>query len=632
MWLDGGAAADGHARFGISEPHHDRYLNFVEKILPMRLPNLFATQRGRLFGFFLLYTTEGVPLGFAATAVATLLRRQGVGPAEIGAFVASFYLPWAFKWAFGPIVDVLGSERLGHRRGWILITQLVMVLTLAATFFLELPAQLAAFTAILIVHNVFAATQDVAIDALAVNLLDQGERATATGMMFAGASIGQMVGGSGALFVASAFGFQASVLFVAAAVFAVTIFVVLPMREAARRAIAPRGSNALGHIGKELRQFGQTAFRSFMGSQGAFVGLFLALLPPGAMCLGLALQSNLAVELGLDDDQIAWLAVATTLVTALGSLLGGRWADRLDRRRALLIYIVLMTIPVLGLAAVLQGAGWILPVTPDAASKIEVPQHLVIALWLSTLVYGFFNGMMYSASTAIYMDVTNPAVAATQFTAYMALFNLAIANTATWQGISIEGLGYPITMLLDCAIGLVYLVFLPLLRAPSVDNTATRLDSRATARARALCTGLLLVLVACLIGRGLVDAGSALESLLRLFSNLGSVGAALTLFAAASLLGVRIPRCARGALVSAWLLLASLVLSFVQTQLPQQQPALWLSGIQTLSWLAPMLAVVLLAILARDTWSELNAVESANSETHLMAHVDTRDDVNHVGR
>jgi hypothetical protein len=39
---------------------------------------------------------------FAATAIATQLRRQGVGPAEIGAFVGSFYLPWAFKWAFGP--------------------------------------------------------------------------------------------------------------------------------------------------------------------------------------------------------------------------------------------------------------------------------------------------------------------------------------------------------------------------------------------------------------------------------------------------------------------------------------------------------------------------------------------------
>ncbi|NBS98559.1 MAG: MFS transporter, partial [Betaproteobacteria bacterium] len=90
----------------------------------LKFPDLFATSRGRLLGFFLLYSTEGVPLGFAATAVATLLRRQGVGPAEIGAFVASFYLPWAFKWAFGPLVDVFSSDRLGQRRGWILGTQL----------------------------------------------------------------------------------------------------------------------------------------------------------------------------------------------------------------------------------------------------------------------------------------------------------------------------------------------------------------------------------------------------------------------------------------------------------------------------------------------------------------------------
>ena len=73
----------------------------------MRLPNLLATRRGRLAAFFGLYVTEGIPLGFAATAVATQLRRQGVGPAEIGAFVASLYLPWAFKWAFGPLVDVV---------------------------------------------------------------------------------------------------------------------------------------------------------------------------------------------------------------------------------------------------------------------------------------------------------------------------------------------------------------------------------------------------------------------------------------------------------------------------------------------------------------------------------------------
>src|ERR1044072_4660981 len=102
----------------------------------LRLPNLLATRWGRLSAFFCLYVTEGIPLGFAATAVATQLRRQGVGPAEIGAFVGSFYLPWAFKWAFGPIIDVFAADRLGRRRGWILAMQVLMAATLLSTVLL----------------------------------------------------------------------------------------------------------------------------------------------------------------------------------------------------------------------------------------------------------------------------------------------------------------------------------------------------------------------------------------------------------------------------------------------------------------------------------------------------------------
>ena len=108
----------------------------------MRMPNLLATRIGRLTAFFFLYVTEGIPLGFAATAVATQLRRQDVGPAEIGAFVGSFYLPWAFKWAFGPFIDVFTSERLGKRRGWILGTQIMLIVTLLSCMSLDLPAQL----------------------------------------------------------------------------------------------------------------------------------------------------------------------------------------------------------------------------------------------------------------------------------------------------------------------------------------------------------------------------------------------------------------------------------------------------------------------------------------------------------
>src|SRR3954466_2151580 len=180
----------------------------------MRLPNLLASRRGRLAAFFLLYITEGIPLGFAATAVATQLRRQGVGPAEIGAFVASFYLPWAFKWATGPLVDVFRSKRFGHRRGWILFTQVVMALTILVLVFVPLPAGLWLFTAILLVHNSFAAVQDVAIDSLAVATLSEDERGLANGLMFAGASVGQAIGGSGVLFLLGFVGFQSSIVLV----------------------------------------------------------------------------------------------------------------------------------------------------------------------------------------------------------------------------------------------------------------------------------------------------------------------------------------------------------------------------------------------------------------------------------
>ena len=61
---------------------------------------------------------------------------------------------------------------------------------------------------------------------------------------------------------------------------------------------------------------------------------------------------------------------------------------------------------------------------------------------------------MYGTRSAIMMDITNPKVAATQFTAYMAMMNLAIAIAASWQGVAVEAWGYPVTLLVDAITGL----------------------------------------------------------------------------------------------------------------------------------------------------------------------------------
>jgi len=129
----------------------------------------------------------------------------------------------------------------------------------------------------------------------------------------------------------------------------------------------------------------------------------------------------------------------------------------------LALYFTLMAVPTLYLALVLKQNGWIMPVDVEAVDRPLAPQAVITAFWIAVLVYSVFQGLMYGSRTALFMDVTNPAVAATQFTAYMALMNLTISYSAAWQGWWIERFGYPGTLLVDALFGLVCIATLPLM-------------------------------------------------------------------------------------------------------------------------------------------------------------------------
>jgi len=439
----------------------------------MRLPDLLATRKGRLTAFFMLYVTEGIPLGFTATAIAAQMRRGGLGPAAIGAFVGSLYLPWAFKWAVGPFVDTFSSERFGRRRTWIFLMQVGMMATLAAAMEVDFVGQLGLFTAIIFLHNAFAATMDVAIDALAVSVLPEEERGSANGFMFAGASIGQTIGGSGVLFLIAVMPFQSTYLFVIGTILAITVFVVLPLRENARPALGD-AAGAVRNVAREMLDFVVNAWRAFTGSRAALVGVLYAALPAGAYALSLALQSNLAVELGLDDNEVAQLNLYTTLIFAPACILGGWLSDRFGRRSTLTIFVVLTVVPTLWLAWTMWQAGWIMPVDMKMANRPQPSTVLIVTFWVACIVYNVFQGLYYGIRSALFMDITTPAVAATQFTAYMALMNLCISYTAAWQGYVVERIGYPQTLVLDSVVGLLGLALLPLMRPATATGPAAR--------------------------------------------------------------------------------------------------------------------------------------------------------------
>ncbi|MEO5616490.1 MAG: MFS transporter [Candidatus Eisenbacteria bacterium] len=435
------------------------------------MPNLLASKHGRFTAFFFLYITEGIPLGFTATAVATQMRRQGLGPDAIGAFVGSLYLPWAFKWALGPIVDTLSSDRFGRRRTWIVGAQILMAGTLLAALPIDFATQLQLFTAIIIVHNCFGAAQDVAIDALAVNTLKADERGLANGLMFGGAYLGQAIGGAGVLFLTPFVGFSNTYYFVAAAIGLVTLFISLPLREAKSPPREPSGAGAFVTIGREIWVFLRESVRAFFGTRAALVGVIFAFLPAGAYALGLNLQSNLAVELGLNDTQVGALSLWTAVISAVGCVAGGWLSDRYGRRRMLALFIVLMAVPTAIFAFQMQQAGWIMPVSPTDPARPVPPTWLVTQFWIMVLVYAAFQGLSYGIRSALFMDVTSPRVAATQFTAYMAMLNFAIAYSANWQGVAATRWGYPTTLGIDAGVGLVCLACLPFMaqrRKPAV--------------------------------------------------------------------------------------------------------------------------------------------------------------------
>lgn len=562
----------------------------------MRLPNLLATRYGRLTAFFFLYITEGIPLGFAATAIATQLRRQDVGPAEIGAFVGSFYLPWAFKWAFGPFIDVFSSERLGKRRGWILGTQIMLIVTLLSCMTLDLPAQLGVLTGVLLIHNSFGAMQDVAIDALAVSTLHEDERGLANGVMFGGAAIGMALGGSGVLFLMPLIGLKGGFAFVAGCIAAVTIFIVLPLKEE-RHAVVRRAAGWAA-AGAEVARFSAQAFRSFVGTRGAFAGLAFALLPAGAMSLGLALQSNLAVEIGMEDDTIAWLNLWTQVISAIAMVIGGLLSDKLGRRKTLFIYLALMSLPVFYLMGVLTDHQWVMPV--PHGSRVA-PPALITAMWVATLTYAVAQGLMYGTRSAIFMDVTNPAVAATQFTAYMAMMNLAIAYSATWQGIAIEAWGYPKTLMIDGVTGLLCLIVLPLIK-PSLTPEG---DGGGASRTRVLAVVLAVMCLAYLpYHLGDWRQGPAAPILETLFT-LVFVASAVFLAAGCAVLGSSARTLGRLGLLMAPLLLAM----YARRWWPQLD-AVWLA--------VPVAGALVLAAQARLAWGVLRVVPPAADDGVLV--------------
>jgi len=421
------------------------------------IQNVLSTRLGRLFTFGTLYISEGIPLGFTATAMAAYMRREGLDVAQIGAFVAMLYLPWGFKWAWAPLLDMFKLEKFGGRKAWISGCLLMMILSLVVVALIDYTAHFELVLALIFIHNIFAATQDVAIDALAVSTLHEDERGTGNGFMFGGAYVGQGLGGGGALFVAGYFGFDAALAYACILMTAVLVFTQIFINEPGQHpsSSAPL-DNPLAEAFAAVKHIGVELFNGmFRSGKGPMVGVLFSLTPLGAMSLTNAIGTTLQVDFGLGDTDIAQISLYTTILAGLGCVIGGFLGDRFGLRKMIAFFYALSALPVLYMA-LRWGADASLP----AISRTEF-----FAVFLAA---GLTTGFHYGIAAGVYMGLTNPAVAATQFTGFMALSNLTIAYTNNWQGWVVENMDYVTALYIDVALVIVPIVVLPFMTPRTV--------------------------------------------------------------------------------------------------------------------------------------------------------------------
>jgi PAT family beta-lactamase induction signal transducer AmpG len=356
----------------------------------MRKKNLLSTTRGRFVAFGTLYISEGIPYGFTTTAMVAFMRTEGVSLAQIGAFVAALFVPWSFKWVWAPLIDLVKLPRFGGRKAWILFCLSMMIMTLVVTAIVDFHTNFQLLLAMIVLNNFFCATQDVAIDSLAVSTLRESERGRGNGFMFGGQYFGIALGGGGAVYVFGLWGFNAALMYVSGLMFLSWLFVLFFIRDPdVSHGPVRRSVSILSKLGTELKAFLRELHTSFVHSgRGPKMGLLFAVLPAGAMSLAYAMLSTIQVDYGLGQMQIARISVYNTIAGAVGCIIGGWLGDRYGVRRILAIFVVLTALPTVLLANEIRLVG-----------LTDVP---LATLYGAIIGHGFIFGMMFGPRIATF--------------------------------------------------------------------------------------------------------------------------------------------------------------------------------------------------------------------------------------
>lgn len=360
--------------------------------------------------------TSGLPLYVVFQLIPAWMRVEGVGLAEIG-FFTLIQMPYIWKFLWSPVMDRYTLPFLGRRRGWMLVTQLALMLSIAAMGFLQPALSIWTVAYLAAAMAFFSASQDIVLDAYRRELLPDVELGLGNTIHVQAYRLSGLVPGALALILADHMAWH--YVFVVVALFMlVGVMLTLFIKEAVSEPSPPKTL-----VDAVIDPFVEFFNRKGIGS-GLLILAFLVLYKLGDS-MATALQTPFFIDVGFSLTQIGSVAKVSGLIAALvGGFGGGVIMIKLGINRALWLFGLVQITSILGFA-LLSVVG--------------------TNLWMLGFAVGFEYlgvGLGSAAFVAFMARTTNPVFAATQFALFSALTAVPRTVIGAFTGVMVEYIGW----------------------------------------------------------------------------------------------------------------------------------------------------------------------------------------------
>ncbi len=358
---------------------------------------------------------SGMPLGLVWIAIPDWMRDIGVDIRIVGLFTLA-QIPWTFKFLWSPLMDRFVPPKLGRRRGWAIISQVALFISVLAMAGVgnhpEAPWVVGALALAIALSG---ATQDIAIDAYAVDVLRPEEQPVAVGARNFLWRIGYFIAGSLSITFAGIWGWPVVNVLLAA--------LYVPIMLVVWKAPEP---DAVGAGPRTLKEAVWNPFLGFLTRHRALEILAFVLLYKLADNLVQALQRPFLNDMGYNELDRGFVVGTLGLWgNILGTLIGGLLTAPLGLGRALWIF---------GFFQIFSNAGYAL-----LAQQPELNRPL---MWFAFSFEQLCSGLGSGAFSVLLLRMTQKRFSATQYALFSSLFGLPRILSGPIAGFAAYSVGW----------------------------------------------------------------------------------------------------------------------------------------------------------------------------------------------